>query len=250
MRISWNNLIEDTTITASTERTGYPATNLIIPQLTRIFSFNTNSGNIVIDLSAATQIKSIIIGNTNITSSGTLVIEGNATDSWGAPSYSQAITINDDAKNQILYLDQTYRYFRIVFGTDATLSYVTVGHLFIGDYTQMPGINPELKESYETTSQDSITRSQQLYGNQEFNIAKIQFEFPGILTTGSTYATKNQIRTMWKAVENVIPFYMSIWESDLTEFPPLFCKFDQKVFDFNKKNDYSYDLSFKIREVL
>ena len=85
MIVCYNNYIETAIVTESSSLPHKPATNLKIAQLSRVFSFDGNSGNIIIDLGSAKQITAVILGNTNITSSGTVTIEGNTVDSWTSP---------------------------------------------------------------------------------------------------------------------------------------------------------------------
>ena len=88
--------------------------------------------NIVIDFGSAVDITSIAVVN----ASTNMTIEANATDSWGAPSYSATL---DDIPGSTCRIDipsstQSYRYWRL---KSAGLAYV--GYLYLGEYTLMPG---------------------------------------------------------------------------------------------------------------
>lgn len=87
----------------------------------------------VIDLGSAQNVTAFALLDHNITSGGTLTLQGHTSDSWGAPSYSQAVTVQNPA---YLYLDETYRYWRIV-PVDGTVSYFQCGELFVGAYTEL-----------------------------------------------------------------------------------------------------------------
>jgi hypothetical protein len=87
----------------------------------------------VIDLGSPQQVTALAVLDHNLTGSGTLTLQANSSDSWGAPPYSQSVTVQDPA---ILYLDQTYQYWRVV-PVDGSLSYFQAGEMFLGTYTQL-----------------------------------------------------------------------------------------------------------------
>lgn len=103
-------------------------------------STDITSENLVLDLGSALTPTAIIIADHNFTSGATVTIEANTSDSWGAPAYTFTFsTITDPL---ILYLSQTYRYWRIVMA-DATNtnSYLKIGNLYVGDYETLLKIN-------------------------------------------------------------------------------------------------------------
>jgi hypothetical protein len=91
----------------------------------------------VIDLGSAQRITAFALLDHNLTSGGTLTLQANTSDSWGSPAYSQAVSNNNPA---YLYLDQTYRYWRVV-PVDVSLSYFQAGQLFLGTYLELSRIN-------------------------------------------------------------------------------------------------------------
>jgi len=70
----------------------HPATNVLLPLRPhlRAYSANLSAQRLTLDLGAATSLAVIGLGHVNF---ATATIQGNATDAWGAPTYSQAITI-------------------------------------------------------------------------------------------------------------------------------------------------------------
>lgn len=109
----------DYTPTASTEHASFPAEN--IADLSKPSAEYRSTGalqtTIVLDTGAAsTAVAAVYVGGVNFTS---LTIQGNATDSWGAPSFTQAVTIAQDAellkrKAFIALTAFAYRYMRLV----------------------------------------------------------------------------------------------------------------------------------------
>jgi hypothetical protein len=90
---------------------------------------------IVIDLGSAQQVTAFALMNHNLVAGqSTLTLQANSSDSWGSPAYSQAITVTDH--KLIFYLDQTYRYWRIV-PVDGALSYFQTATLYLGSYREL-----------------------------------------------------------------------------------------------------------------
>ena len=96
------------------------------------------------DLGSAKQIKVFSMFSFNLTSSATVTLQANASDSWGSPSFSQALTIPTDSDSNVLqrivyFLDQTYRYWRVTLADSGnTSSYLDVGRMSAGIYYEPP----------------------------------------------------------------------------------------------------------------
>lgn len=92
IQFSFQNFVSDATITASSEAASYPATNIAFPE--RPFmpwrSGATGAQSVVIDFGSAQTLGVVVLARTNFV---TATLAGNASDSWGSPSFSQAITI-------------------------------------------------------------------------------------------------------------------------------------------------------------
>lgn len=101
---------------------------------------DVSSENIVFDLGAATTLTCFAIFNFNFTSGATITLQGNASDSWGSPSYSQALTIATNAdgnviKRIVFFLDEEYRYWRLLMvDSGNTDGYLEVGRIVAGSY--------------------------------------------------------------------------------------------------------------------
>ena len=88
---------------------------------------------IVINFGSPQNITAIAIFDHNLTGTGTLTLQGNTSDSWGSPAYSQALPITNPS---IFYLNQTYAYWRIV-PVDPAITYFEASHIFAGTYTRL-----------------------------------------------------------------------------------------------------------------
>lgn len=105
---------------------------------------------ITIDLGSAKEIKALVIFDHNFTSGVTLSLKGNATDAWGAPSFSESVSYNADKILHYLSSAQTYRYWQLqITDTSNPDTYIEIGELFLGSYFE-----PDKNFSYGTGVRD------------------------------------------------------------------------------------------------
>lgn len=126
-----DNVAGNATITAQsgTADSDYPLTNLVDDNPAKPGKLTTTTGRIMFDFGSAQNIDLVALIHTNLTAGLSVKIQANATDSWGAPSIDQAITIPavpDDGYPLNPWLDLTgisprsYRYWAIqIAGTNS-----------------------------------------------------------------------------------------------------------------------------------
>jgi hypothetical protein len=245
MRFVYGNLITyNSILTPSTYRSGYEITNVLEDNLDHRFAFVGAAGNIVIDLLSALAVKAIVIGGYNGTAA--ITIQGNATDSWGSPSYTTTVTpvVGTYYNTAVLFLTQTYRYWRIVV-SDGSSGDIRIGKIIVsGTWIQLPEMDPELQHEFNTLSQAQISQGRQVYGVKGLQYFSQKIRFPRITTSartlnGKTIVTRAQLKTFWEAVENVIPFYVLFWEDQLTELPPMYMVLQDPAFKPKWNKDHS-----------
>jgi len=136
------------TVTTSSDIAKSRATNLLLDPLGK--QWVTDAGEtgpewVVFDLGAATRITCVCLAAGNWTASATLRLQAqalSATD-WGAPTYNQLLTIAVDAdgvpwRHLILYLDQTYRYWRLTWSDAANPdNRLKLGRIVAGQYYEL-----------------------------------------------------------------------------------------------------------------
>lgn len=242
MKIIHKNLLESATITSSAPQSGTATTNIIDRRLaSRLDMFA--GGTITIDLTSAKNIKFIGLKSNTYD----VTIQANSSDSWTTPAYEKVLTSTD---YNILFLDETYRYWRIVF-TDASQT----GYVMLSDeIVQMPEINPSVQFNYNTTSEVSLSNSGQAYGDQGYEYLDTTFEFPAITDysrdiMGVTVSTRKEIIDMFNTVRNYTPFFCILF-NQLDLYEPVWAIIAQNRLQFRysmSSDDYSVQLS--IREV-
>lgn len=140
----YNNLLDSATLTASSEATGFPASNLKNPFRSKAWKTagaTAGTAQLIIDHGSAKTVNAIALtGYDWAAAPGTLQVEFNATNSWGSPSATETLTWvspttpggNKGTIIKKLSADRTYRYNRLsVVNAPGDWS---LGRLYLGAY--------------------------------------------------------------------------------------------------------------------
>ncbi len=148
---------------ASSEDSNYPATNLSVYGFTKrhFRSLVSTEVTIVFDFTTAKALTGVLLNDVNFTD---VYIEGHATDSWGAPSFSEQFTPAQDERTQRykLYAALTafnYRYMRLRIPSQApvgSLSVFKIGTLVCLDTALTLTTNPAFGYKYSANEQVAI----------------------------------------------------------------------------------------------
>lgn len=191
IRFYSTNLVDQATITTSTENSLFPKSNLLDPRRTKVFRSTTNSDEVVFDFQESSEIDSCFIVDNPFDGFGvsSLTLEMNGTNSWGSPAASEALTFDTVfgmGINDFTTL-HSYRFARLV--ASSSLSYCEISKLFIGKKIELIngksvnyGWNYVLKDNSRTTENrygqrftDVINRQKQI--NISFsNLSKDQLD--------------------------------------------------------------------------
>lgn len=129
-----NNLVDQATLTASSENLLFPLSNIQDSRRTKVFRSLANDTSIVFDLMETSEIDSFLIVSNPRSGFGvsTITIEANGTDSWATPAFTTTMTFSTKHGVGLKELDAAinYRFVRMVF--TSTLGYSEVANLFIG----------------------------------------------------------------------------------------------------------------------
>ena len=145
-KVSLLNRVVGATITGAGSDPAYPAANAASPDRPFQPWKSTDLGGhaLVVDFGAAVTLDTIALIRTNF---ATPVIYGNATDSWGAPSYSQTVTVGRNLISSryhhvhAIVGSFNYRYLRIQIQPQSTLDGASVyllGGIWAGVWTVPP----------------------------------------------------------------------------------------------------------------
>lgn len=130
----YDNLIDQATLTASSENALFPVKNIKDPRRTKVFRSNSNQTSVVFDFMETSQFDSFLITDNWVHGFGisTILIEANGTDEWSSPPFSTTMTFSTKHHIGIKELEevQSYRFVRMTF--NSTLDYCELANLFIG----------------------------------------------------------------------------------------------------------------------
>lgn len=213
MRVSYENKIDEltsTAITALTENALFPIENIQDQRLSNQYKTDSASiQSVIFDMGGATAISVAAILGHDLVSGQSVLIQGNASNSWGSPSFSTALTVTGSTETILNFFGGTasYQYWRFYF-TSVT-STLSIGRLWLGEYIT---IDPSSLLEFTITKKRNDTV---IYGRnrQKFSLAgcdtwrMFELTFPD-----SDYSMVKKIEDMFDSVGN----YKSV----------IFCNFD------------------------
>jgi hypothetical protein len=168
--IAWDNKADAATLTAGSEISTLPATNVQNEHLSKKWHTDgVNSSNLTLDMGSSVACALLGVLGTNLTAAATLRLRASDTDPTATSSLlldTGTIAAGVKAGYGAAYksfASTTARYWRLDL-TDTSLSNLQVGRLFLGPRWQ-PTINMELDWSVVPLDESEVEES---YGGQEY----------------------------------------------------------------------------------
>jgi hypothetical protein len=127
------NLVSQSSFTLSNPNSLFPVSNILDPRRTKVVRTTTASDTLIMDFQETSEIDSIVIVDNPKDGFGisTLSLNLNGSNSWGSPSFTQAVTFSTEhGVGYAEFTQQNYRYGRLVF--TSTLAYSELSKVFIG----------------------------------------------------------------------------------------------------------------------
>lgn len=160
-----NNVrLDDTVITGGDENAQFPASNLKNYFSTKIYRSNSASDNIVFDFGSAMNVDTVAIrGHLRDGLQATsFILEAHTSDSWGAPSFTDTFTLNEEFNlgYKFLAATQNYRYWRVS-GTGS--SQFELGNIFLGEKFQA---QRNISTTFKFENRDGSSYSDNEYGQR------------------------------------------------------------------------------------
>jgi hypothetical protein len=240
-----------TTITASTEDSFYPADNIKDDRTTKKWRSTTTSDNVVFDLGSAIEIDTIIIRGDALDGrefTGSLTLQANSSDSWGAPPVSETITFSDEHNVGYIVLAaaETYQFWRIV-GTGSSyvgLSNVCIGKAFIPARNMTPNFDYEERDL-------STFRTNQ-YG-QRFQVIRNRRDFVSLRFNVLTKTQVDEFMDMFDVTGEtepiwIIPDNAEVFSPEKERFTSQF--YLRTVPVYNHFSTGLYNLALRLEEVI
>src|SRR4030066_372606 len=127
------NLVEQSTITASTENALFPVSNLKDYRKSKVFRSTTASDNLILDFQETSEINGIFVLPNKRDGFGvsSITLEFNHSSSFTSPAYSISVPLSATLGiGHVTFTSIFYRFCRVVM--ISTLDYCELSTLFIG----------------------------------------------------------------------------------------------------------------------
>lgn len=241
MRLLYDNKFLAATITVSSENPNYPQGNMQDEILAKVF--RSIADNVTIKISTQTKASYVSIMGHNLTSTATITLQGNNTDVWGAPSFSETIPYRSDMCI-LKFTEATYNYWRVIIddSDSAADGYIELGCIYLGTYLQMPGMKLDQTLELKDNSKSSQSYSGQNYGDLRYQYRNPQFNFPFL-----SHDQKDNLNTMWTNNRSAKPLICLVWANDYGIEAPMYCIVDQKELSFKRNGESRRPWSTKIK---
>ena len=246
MRIAYDNLIDDYTLTPSSEDGSYPVENIQDTRLSRVFRTDSEVSDVTIDidLGSAQGITCCAILAHNITSGATIKIQADDNAGFSSPA---ELSLTHAAGIIVHFFSSTpsYRYWRFYIDDDSNSDgYIELGRLFLGTYLTIDNsCLRELPEEALDTSVVDYSLTGQAYGDEGDIFRRYALQFPYWSSS-----MLSSIKTFVEAVKKYEPFILVIDEDNTDKILPCYCVKEEDSM-YTHIFDYAWEGSMTFREV-
>jgi len=221
MRIIYNNdIIDDASLSSSTENPNYPVDNIQDSRLSKVFR-STDTENEYIFVNAGGTASYGFMYSENIPEDATVTLLGHSENDFDSTAFEIDMVKRGNwwVAN---FSEQAHDFWAIFidFSDTGDPEYIEIGRIFLGVYVQLPNLDYGYKWDDITNSVSIESISGQAYGDKRKKSKIGKFEFSGVSKT-----QMDNIQTIWDAVENVDPFILLLWANRLDLDPPRYMKF-------------------------
>jgi len=161
------NLIDQSVITASTENSLFPASNLSDPRRTKVFRSTTNSDEIVFDFQETSQVNAVFLTDNPFDGFGisTAVAKFNGTNTWASPAATESLTFDATFGYGMNDFTTTHSYRFMRLDLTSSLSYCELSNLFVGKSIELlNGRSINYGWTYQSKDNSKITENR--YGQR------------------------------------------------------------------------------------
>lgn len=208
-RFMYSNLIDSSTLTASSSSSTLPVNNLKNAQKTKVWRTGTSTAAeyVVIDLGSAKAVTCVILLNHNLTASDSAIaLEGNTADSWGAPAFTQSLS-RVAGPISAFFASQSYRYWRVKFTKASAGQTRDIGRIFLGTYYELSqNSTPEGL----TIGQNDLSEVSRSSGGQSYADIKSIYQDIDLSIRAMPHAQHEQLKIIGNAVGVHTPFFFAI----------------------------------------
>ena len=237
MILAYDNEVFNATISMTNEAPLFPRTNLKDSRLSRYTGVLGTETRITFNVNAQAQM--VAIAGHNLTTSATVKIEGNATNDWTSPAFSETITYNEDMLVNI-FAPATYQYWSISIDDSTNTEDLKIGGVFLGDYVKLQNTFAHtVTDRLIDTTTRSVSLSGQVYTDVNHDYYEYDLHFPK-LTLSDVNETKQAMRFTKKE-----PLYIILDATSFIEFSGLYCTIDDLQYSRVFDDFYTTDISLR-----
>jgi len=186
----------------------------------------------------------------SISPTATIVLQGNHTNVWVNPAYTQTLTYDDRVLHVISdegLAAQSLRYWRVRFVDQNPKGYIQVGAFYLGDMYQTVRGAPQFPFNSAPVDKTETVFSE---GGQTFSEIKPQTDRFTLDWRALTVAEKERFELIFEEVGTGTPFFISIDTSvafsSSQQYYIRYVKFiDEPKFDLSRPGIYNTTLSFE-----
>jgi hypothetical protein len=244
MRVTYPNYIDNlisSNIIASSALTDFPAVNVTDQRLSTLWKTDASTTqSIVFDLGSALPVTTIAVLGHNLTSSTTINVYANTSNSWSSPAYSTTLTWNSDIILKFIP-SKSYQYWKIEFIGQGNLE---IGRIWLSNYLT---INPSSLLDFTVELKNSDVN---LYDKDRYKISEagivwraIKLKFP---PTDNTMLTN---LLDWFDMVGLYKSFIFCNFDTIRGYPlvePLYCSIVSDVgFTHSESMKFSYELSLE-----
>lgn len=238
-----NTLFDAAVLTPGSQQSTLPATNVQNPLRSRVWRTDILSAaeTLVINFGSAVTPKAFIAFFTDVDDSvdSLIKIQGNASNSWGSPTFSQALT-----KKQILFTKknyffnyfsatETFQYFRYIFTKAAAAVTRDTGRIFLGNTYDI--VRAPSRDGIEITFTDGSKKTKGVGLNTFVEVLPlyrlVKITFPPMSQTDITnldtvFSSLGQNSNFYIQIDQVAPYDEIIYCKSLSYVKKLFAQKD------------------------
>lgn len=246
----WDNLWDESTLTASSQNPLFPAINTQHRWHTRVWRSATGAGtlteSIVADLGSAQAVQAFALKNHNFSSSAVVKIQANTSDSWtGTLPVDVTLTLNSDIMTYFWSAAQTYQYWRLYIVDSAPLTtYLKVGRVFLGPYfSPTVNLNKTYGKGYNDPSDIMESDGGQISTSQKTRYKDMSMAFEYI-----TPADLASFEEMFESRGFGLPFFFTR-DRALGNTTTMYVRMPSKPQTTHIERDQIYSVSLEIEEL-
>jgi hypothetical protein len=242
------NLIDQSTITASSENAQFPTLNLKDQRRSKVYRSTSNTDSLIFDFQETSEINGIFIVADKRAGFGvsTIIVDFNATSNFTTPAYSVTLPFSPKLGIGHVSFDTIeYRFARV--RMTSTLGYCEISKMFIGKAIPL---TRTINFGWTIKDEDLSIKTRNRYGQQFTDIIGRQKNI-GFAIRNADKVDLELINTLLDRVGESKPFYITIGNENMVED---YRRFSGPVIledvplitnaSFNK-----YNMSFSVREL-